>query len=107
MSRKRPVEVVDEEQEAAGEAQGETAEEGGKPEDPIHRILKAQAEAQQQESSQGGKMAATGEGKAFEPATTGQPQTGAPAAGTRAASTAVAQPPPAQATLAAHAKDEL
>jgi protein disulfide-isomerase A6 len=87
-------------------------EEVGKPEEPIHEVPKAQAEAQG-ESSQVGKMAATGDGKqaVFEaPSSAGQPQTPAPS-GTAApvadSEPVVAQPPSAEASVAAHTKDEL
>ena len=100
----------------------EKAEEAdGKPKDPIHEMLKASKA--HEESSQGGKMAATGEGGqvVFEASSqTGQPQTPAPS-GTPAApvsddQTFVAQPESAQQTAAAssapegegaRAKDEL
>lgn len=94
-------------------------EESGKPEDPIHQMLKASKA--QGESTQGGTMAATGEAgqAAFEAAAkSGQPQTPAPsgtAAPVSEAQTFVAQAEAAQETAGGpapggegvRAKDEL
>lgn len=93
---------------------------GAKPEDPIHKILKHQKEAQS-ESAKAGKMAATGDAQAvFEAgSSSGQPQTPAPSgtpAGSPEAETVAAQPESAQETRtskpgaetdAARVKDEL
>ncbi|GJF00285.1 disulfide isomerase-like protein [Phanerochaete sordida] len=93
--------------------------EEAKPEDPIHKILKHQQQAES-ESAKAGQMAATAQGTPFEAASSsGQPQTATPP-GTPAASpeplTVAAQAESAQATGtsrpsaeadAARAKDEL
>lgn len=95
-------------------AESAAAPAAGKPEDPIHKILKHEQAKAQGESSSVGQMAATGDGKqaVFEaPSSAGQPQTPAPS-GTPAPaaeeSPSVAVPPlSAEATASAHAKDEL
>ena len=76
--------------------------------EPIHEMLKASKA--HEESSQGRKMAATGEGGVFEASSqTGQPQTPAPS-GTPApvseSPTFVAQPESAQQTAAAGSAPE-